>query len=118
LIVARGQIVTAVAVGGVLICVTILIVPAPIVFTVSDAGAIAFLVSGIHSLPQLIGAVLIDLVIGATAVVPVNGSRVLIRIVIEIMTLRSDTLLLLAKMLVVILLKSVLRHPPLLLEHS
>ena len=56
----------------------------PAVLAVCLSGAEAFAVAIVHRLPQHIGAVLIDLVVIAATLVPINGGSVVIGITIVV----------------------------------
>ena len=56
----------------------------PPVLAVGLSGSEAFAVAVVHSLPQHIGAVLIDLIVVAGALVPVNWGGVIVGITIVV----------------------------------
>ena len=62
----------------VLIGVRVLVVGMPPVLAVCLSGPEAFAVAVVHCLPQHIGAVLIDLVVVAAALVPINRGGVIV----------------------------------------
>jgi hypothetical protein len=115
-VVGLVDIVATVSVISVLVGERGLIVAVPAVFAVGGACAEPFLIAVVHSLSQQIRAVLIGLIICAAAVVAINRSCIEVRIVVVIMVLVAPANLLFALAPVVILLKAVLRHSPLLLQ--
>lgn len=68
----------------VLIGVRVLVIGMPAVLAVGLAGPEAFAVTVVHCLPQHIGTVLIDLIVVAAALVPVNRGRVIVGITIVV----------------------------------
>lgn len=109
-VVLRVDVVAVVAVGRVLISVAVAVVGTPTVFPVSGPGAEAFLVTGIHRLAQQICAVLIGLVVGAAAIVAINRRGVEVGIVVIVVTLITETPLLIPQVLQVVFLEAILRH--------
>jgi len=89
-----------------------------VVFAIGGAGAEAFLVTVIHRLAQQVGAILIGFVVGPAAVIAIDRRGVEVRIVIVVVALTAQPHLLVALTLVILLLKTVLRHSPLLLERG
>ncbi len=104
------DIVPVITVGRVLIGVGISVIGAPPVLSVRLASAHAFLVTEVHGLPKHIGAVLIRLVISTTAIVAIAVRRIGERLA------APQTQLVLTQSFQILLLKSELRHPPLLLK--
>ena len=90
--------------------------PAPTVFAVGMAGAETFLIARVYRLPKRVSAVLIDFVVGAATIVTVDRSGVEVRIVVKVEPALANTPLLITEMLVVLFLKAILRHAPLLLQ--
>jgi hypothetical protein len=104
------DIVTVITVGRVLIGVGIAVIGAPPVLPVRLARAHTFLVPKVHGLSEHIGPVLIRLVISTTAIVAIAIRRIGETLGVP------ETQLVLTQSLQILLLKSELRHPPLLLK--
>jgi hypothetical protein len=84
--------------------------------TCDRSGPEAFLVPEVHGLPEKIGAVLVRLTVVAATVVAIDRSRVEVRIAIVVgVTVILQKHLLLMQVIQILLLKTVLRHPLLLL---
>ena len=111
-------VVSVVAVGRVLERVTVIVVRSPTVLTVCLSGTKTFLIAVIYGLAQGVSAVLIDLVIGAAAMVAIYRGCVEVGIVIVVVPLLAKTPILVTEMLQILLLEAILRHPPLLLQDS
>lgn len=115
-VVFRVNVVAVVAVGRVLVGIALAEVGAPIVLTVGLSGAEAFLIAIVHRLAQRVGAVLIDFVVGAAAVVTINRSGIEVGIIVVVVPFFAETPVLIAEMLEVLFLEAVLRHTSLLLQ--
>ena len=116
-VVVLVYVIAAIAVVGVLVGIRILVAGTPPILSVGPPGAEAFLVAVVHGLPENVCTVLVDLVVVAATTVPIDGSGVVIRIMIVIVVpIVPETRLLLAQTLCVVLLRAILRRTPLLLQ--
>ena len=117
-VVVLVYIVAAVAEVRVLIGERVLVIVTPAVLAVGGAGTEALPVAIVDRLPQQVRSVLIDFVVGAAAVVAINRSGVEVGIVVVIVAVTAQPLCLLPLALVILLLKAVLCHAPLLLQRG
>src|SRR6202040_3063384 len=115
-VVFRVDIVAVVAVGRVLVGIALPVVGTPTIFTVGRPGAEAFLVTVVHRLPKQVCAVLIRLIVSAAAIVAINRRGIEIGIVVKVVTLFPKSPVLVPQTLQILLLETVLRHAPLLLQ--
>jgi len=97
-VVASVQVVTVIAVVGILIGIRASVIGAPSIFAVCLTGPEAFLIAVVQGLAEQVSAVLINFVVAAIATVTINRSRIEIRITVIIrVTVGLEKLLLLTQ---------------------
>ena len=83
-VVVPFYVITVVAVVCVLIPIRILVVGTPAILAVRPSSPESFLVTVVNGLPEIICGVLINLVVAVATLVPINRSRVKVRIAIVV----------------------------------